>query len=258
VARWPRLAASDVPMHITQRGNNRVATFLCQHDFAQYREFLLTASASEGCAINAYALMTNHVHLLVTPQTASGPSRMMQALGRMYVRYFNLRYRRSGTLWEGRFKSALIDSSAYFLACSRYIDLNPVRAAMVMTPGAYEWSSFAQLALDVTDPLVTFHPAYLALGRSAPERCRAYGAWCAGAEPTDQHDAIRRATLGGSAIGSEPFRQRLAKSLQRCVIRLPHGGDRRGNRAPIKGSESLIQQDLKPAIKDSDPMMRTP
>ena len=235
MARWPRLAASDVPMHITQRGNNRVATFLCQHDFAQYREFLLTASASEGCAINAYALMTNHVHLLVTPQTASGPSRMMQALGRMYVRYFNARYRRSGTLWEGRFKSALIDSSAYFLSCSRYIDLNPVRAAMVMTPGAYEWSSFAQLALGITDPLVTFHSAYLALGRTAPDRCRAYDAWCVSAQAPDEHDVIRRATLGGSAIGSEPFRRRLAQSFCRRVIRMPHGGDRQSTHA--RGSD---------------------
>jgi len=236
MARWPRLSATDVPMHITQRGNNRASTFLCKHDFAQYRQLLFAASASEGCAIHAYALMTNHVHLLVTPQTATGPSRMMQILGRMYVRYHNARYQRSGTLWEGRFKSALIDSSAYFLACSRYIDLNPVRAAMVTTPEAYEWSSFAQLALGIPDPLVAFHPAYLALGRTAPDRCRAYRAWCFDAAGDDERDAIRHATHGGSALGSDAFRQRMAQRLRRRVIRLPRGGDRRSDAARSSGS----------------------
>jgi putative transposase len=178
MARWPRLAVPGVPMHITQRGNNRIAPFADAADFAQYRAFLQHASAREGCAIHASALMTNHVHLLVTPSRTAGASRMMQLLGRLYVRYFNKRHHRSGTLWEGRFKSALVDSSAYFLTCSRYIDLNPLRAGLVQTPDAYEWSSFACLGLARTDALITRHPEYLALGNTAEQRSRAYRAVC--------------------------------------------------------------------------------
>lgn len=215
-------------MHITQRGNNRMSTFLCEHDFAQYRALLRTASAAAECSIHAYALMTNHVHLLVTPQTATGASHLMQRLGRMYVRYFNERYGRTGTLWEGRFKSALIDSSAYYLACSRYIDLNPVRAALVSAPGDYEWSSFAHLGMEAPDPLVTLHPEYLALGCTPADRRRAYRAWCAGAEPHRQRDAIRQATHGGSALGSAAFRQGMAEALRRRVTRWTHGGSRHG------------------------------
>lgn len=215
-------------MHITQRGNNRTPTFLDEYDFAHYRELLRVASKSAGCTIHAYALMTNHVHLLVTPSTTTSSSRMMQILGRLYVRYFNTRSRRTGTLWEGRFRSALIDSSSYYLACSRYIDLNPVRAGMVTSPGDYEWSSFAKLGLGTPDPLVTFHPEYLALARTAPDRCRAYTALCTVDDASNAHSAIRQATKGGSALGSDEFHQRMAQSLRRRVVRLPTVGYPRG------------------------------
>lgn len=231
MARWPRLTAPGIPMHITHRGNNRMHTFLCEHDFAQYRAFLHTASASAGCAIHAYALMTNHVHLLITPQTTTGASQIMQCLGRLYVRYFNARHQRSGTLWEGRFKSALVDSAAYFLTCSRYIDLNPVRAGMVSAPGEYEWSSFAHLGHGIPDPLVTHHAEYLALGRTAPDRRRAYRRWCTITESDHERDAIRRATHEGSALGNAAFQARMAQALGRCVLRAQHGGPRYGVRS---------------------------
>jgi putative transposase len=227
MSRWPRLAVPGVPMHITQRGNNRVATFADVADFAQYRACLQHASAREGCAIHAYALMTNHVHLLVTPPNTTGVSRMMQLLGRMYVRYFNARHRRSGTLWEGRFKSALVDSSAYFLTCSRYIDMNPVQAGIVDAPNAYEWSSYSCLGNSRTDPLVTLHAEYLALGRTAAERSRAYRALCGVAIATRTRAEIRRATLGGAALGTDEFNVRMTQTLQRRVTRRPHGGDQR-------------------------------
>jgi len=171
--------------------------------------------------------MSNHVHLLVVPQCSTSASRMMQRLGRLYVRYFNARYHRSGTLWEGRFKSALVDSSTYYLTCSRYIDMNPVRAGLVRVPADYEWSSFACLGLGRSDPLVTLHPEYLALGGSAPERCHAYRALCDAANSGRSLSAIRRATRGGAALGSDSFKQQLARELRRPVTRISHGGNRR-------------------------------
>ena len=231
MARWPRLAVAGMPLHITQRGNNRVATFSDDLDFAQYRAFLNHASSHEEGAIHAYALMTNHVHLLVTPANIAAASRMMQRLGRLYVRYFNARYHRSGTLWEGRFKSALVDSSTYFLSCSRYIDLNPVRAGIVGTPAAYEWWSFACLGMARNDPLIVLHPEYLALGVNAAQRSRVYRAMCGAAHIGDAPELIRRATQGGSALGTTSFQHQVAHALHRRVTRLPHGGDRR--RLPV-------------------------
>ena len=221
-------------MHVTQRGNNRIATFTDALDFAQYRSMLQHACAREGCAIHAYALMTNHVHLLVTPANTTGVSRMMQILGRLYVQSFNARHHRSGTLWEGRFKSALVDSSAYFLACSRYIDLNPVRAGLVDAPDAYEWSSYSCLGLGFSDSLITPHPEYLALGETASQRCHAYRALCGVVFPARTRDVIRDATRGGAALGTDEFRRQMARTLQRRVTRLPHGGSRQ--RAHRSGS----------------------
>lgn len=226
MARWPRLAVPGMPLHITQRGNNRITTFTDVADFAQYRSFLQHASALEGCAIHAYALMTNHVHLLVTPPSVTGASRMMQLLGRLYVRYFNTQHHRSGTLWEGRFKSVLVDSSTYFLTCSRYIDLNPFRAGLVATPDAYEWSSFACLGRARPDPLITLHPEYLALGHTAEQRSSAYRAMCDVINSNRSREVIRRATQGGAALGNDEFQQRLATVLRRRVTRLRHGGNR--------------------------------
>ena len=227
MARWPRLTAPGIPMHITQRGNNRATTFLTEEDFGQYREFLRHASERENCTIHAYALMSNHVHLLVMPQSTTSASRLMQRLGRLYVRYFNTRYHRSGTLWEGRFKSALVETSTYYLTCSRYIDLNPVRAGLVRSPADYAWSSFACLGLGRPDPLLTLHPQYLALGDTVLQRCDAYVALCDAANTGRSRSAIRRATHGGAALGCNDFKQQLVRELRRPVTRARHGGSRR-------------------------------
>jgi putative transposase len=133
---------SDVPVHIVQRGNNRQAIFFADEDYRAYLGWLNEAATRWACAIHAYVLMTNHVHLLLSPTDPKGVSGLMQYLGRRYVPYINHRYRRSGTLWEGRFKSSLIQSETYLLLCHRYIELNPVRAAMVVAPGDYPWSSW--------------------------------------------------------------------------------------------------------------------
>lgn len=176
--RAPRLVVPDAPLHITQRGVDRCATFLADEDFAFYQWALGEATTKAQCAIHAYVLMTNHVHLLLTPLDSAGPSRLMRSLGRRYVGYFNARYRRTGTLWEGRFRSALVDSVPYLFACSRYIELNPTRAGLVDDPAAYPWSSFRHNAGGVDDPVLSPHPQYSALGshraapRSAPRIAR--------------------------------------------------------------------------------------
>ncbi len=137
MARLGRYFLPDQPLHVIQRGNNRQAIFFAAEDYARYRDWLAEAAARAGCAIHAYVLMTNHVHLLATPARADSLPRMMQLLGRRYVRHVNAAYRRSGTLWEGRYRAAPIDSEAYFLACCRTIELNPVRAGMVDHPRAF-------------------------------------------------------------------------------------------------------------------------
>jgi putative transposase len=142
MARLGRYFLPDQPLHVIQRGNNREAIFFAENDYGCYRDWLAAAAAEYGCAIHAYVLMTNHVHLLVTPRAAQSLPRTMQSLGRRYVRHINTRYRRTGTLWEGRYRAAPIDSEAYFLACCRYIELNPVRARMVRHPRDYAWSSY--------------------------------------------------------------------------------------------------------------------
>ena len=142
MARLGRYLLPEQPLHVIQRGNNRAPIFFGVEDYARYRAWLAAAAAEYGCAIHAYVLMTNHVHLLVTPRQAESLPRAMQSLGRRYVRYVNAAYHRTGTLWEGRYRAAPIDSEAYLLACSRYIELNPVRAGMVRHPRDYRWSSW--------------------------------------------------------------------------------------------------------------------
>ncbi len=142
MARLPRLVAPGQAHHIIQRGNNRQAIFADERDYGVFLERLAEASARFGLAIHAYVLMTNHVHILATPQAAASMGRVMQSVGRRYVRYFNHVYGRTGTLWEGRYRATPIAAEDYLLACSRYIELNPVRAGMVVSPAHYRWSRY--------------------------------------------------------------------------------------------------------------------
>ena len=178
-----------------------MACFVDEADRERYLRTLLHTSERANCAIHAYVLMPNHAHLLVTAGDHRAPARMMQALGRTYVRYFNARHGRTGTLWEGRYHSSLIDSVRYFFQCSRYIETNPVRAGMVSEPAAYRWSSFRANADGAPDALVRRHPLYLALGRSGPERRAAYRALFDAPLPPVVLDAIRRAGNRGKQLG---------------------------------------------------------
>ncbi len=219
--RRPRLELPGVPMHITHRGVNRAATFLDEEDCAAYMQALEAAAQAESVAIHAYVLMSNHVHLLVGAERPGAVSRMMQSLGRRYVRAFNARHGRTGTLWEGRYKSCLVDSDEYLLRCLRYIELNPVRASMVVWPWEHRWSSVHfHLGLRPGSRL-TPHPVYLALG-DAVARANVYCELLL--EPLGEEvlAGIRDHLRQERALGSPLFQEMVAKTLNRpAAVRRP-------------------------------------
>lgn len=225
--RLPRNLVAGLAQHVIVRGNNRQAVFFADSDYRLYLESLKLAADRYTCAIHAYVLMTNHVHLLVTPSTDDGLSRMIQSVGRRYVRYINAIYQRTGTLWEGRFKAALIDSERYLLTCMRYIELNPVRAGMIKEPGAYPWSSYPVNASGKTSDLITPHTVYLSLSSSDRERQQMYRQLFQVDIDTDDLNRIRSATQRGEVIGHQRFRDQIADVLARQIEKMPHGGDRK-------------------------------
>jgi len=215
MARKPRLDLPGVAQHIVQRGNDRQPCFFAAGDYERYRHDLRQIASNEGCAVHAYVLMTNHVHLLMTPAQAGSVACVMQALGRRYVRYVNDRYDRTGTLWEGRYKACLVDSAAYLLSCYRYIELNPVRAAMVADPANHAWSSFHANALGIHDPLVQPHPSYQALGADIDERRAAYRSLVMASVDDEEIEAIRTHLQRQHAFGSPRFRDAIESQLGR-------------------------------------------
>ena len=204
MARRTRLCPAGIPQHIIQRGNNRQRCFLDATDFATFANCLAEYSTHYEVAIHAWVFMDNHVHLLVTPMHDDAVSGMMQAVGRRYVRYFNDRYKRTGTLWEGRYRSCLVQKSDYFLACQRYIELNPVRARMVAFPVEYHWSSYQCNALGTPSNLCTPHDEYLLLGSNDFERMENYRRLFAG-DSEIPDDYISRTVNTGSVLGDEQF-----------------------------------------------------
>ena len=207
--RPPRLDLAGIPQHVVQRGVDRRPCFVLEIHYLEYLRHLLEQAEKFGCQIHAYALMCNHVHLLATPSESGDVGRMMQSLGRRYVGFFNFMMERTGTLWEGRFKSCLVDSESYLLHCYRYIELNPVRAGIVEDPGFFRWSSFRCNAMGQANQLVTPHPAYLSLGSTPQDRIHAYRDFVAeGCKPAEV-DGIRAMTMRQRVYGSEQFRKQL-------------------------------------------------
>ena len=206
MARLPRFSPAGMPLHVIQRGNNRSVCFADEQDFSAYANWLKEYSVEHGVSVHAWVFMTNHVHLLVTPETDGALSAMMQALGRRYVRYFNHQYLRSGTLWEGRFKSSAVQSEIYLLQCYRYIELNPVRASMVRDPAEYPWSSYRSNGLGVKTTLCTPHNEYLNLGTDKEERTTAYRALFNAHVDGKLIQEIREAVNKGLALGNEHFK----------------------------------------------------
>ena len=219
----PRLRFADIPMHIIQRGVNRAPCFIHRANYWKYLDELQLAARETGCAVHAYVLMTNHVHLLVTPPDETAASRMMQRLGTRYVRYFNAAHERTGTLWEGRFRSCLVSTDDYFLACQRYIELNPVRAGMVASPGEHRWSSYPANAQGRIDPLVTPHPLYLGLASDDATRWKAYAALVASGISDSQRDQITRHTQQGRALGPPAFQRWIRRTLGQETRVRPRG-----------------------------------
>jgi putative transposase len=219
MARLPRLTVPGYPHHIIQRGNNRQAIF---GDSADYEALLamLDENAREfGVAIHAYVLMSNHFHLLATPETTEGIPRMMQAVGRRYVRRFNQMHARTGTLWEGRYKSTIIQAERYLLACMVYIDLNPVRAGLVAEPATYPWSSHPHYLGLRRDKLVSPHPLFWALGNTPFARDAAYAELvAAGISPKQKLD-LSESALHGWALGEPDYVADLQRRTQRRVAR---------------------------------------
>lgn len=217
--RRARLSIPGIPWHIIQRGNNRAVCFYAEEDYQFYLHFLEEFSVKFGCTIHAYVLMTNHVHLLLTPQQADSASLLMKHLGQRYVQYINRTYRRSGTLWEGRFRSCLTQTEDYVLACYRYIELNPVRAGMVMKPQDYRWSSYHANALGKGSRLITPHEEYRRLGVDDAARRDAYRALFRAHLDEEVVGQIRGATNGNFALGGERFQKEVEAMLGRRARR---------------------------------------
>ncbi|SEI45544.1 transposase [Frateuria terrea] len=231
--RLPRLELPGVPLHITQRGINKGAIFLDEEDRYHFRHLLRRAFRDQAVALHAFVLMDNHFHLLVTPAAVGTLSNAMGRVGQAYVQAFNLRHHRCGALWQGRFKSCLVQSERYLLTVMRYIELNPVRAAMVDAPEDYRWSSVHTHLGRARDPLVTPHPLYLALGSDPTARADAYRRWLdAGIAPDDLHH-LRAYARQERALGDERFQRMVETTLGRPASCRPRG--RPAKRASQRG-----------------------
>jgi putative transposase len=235
-----RLEPAGVSLHVVQRGNNRASCFFSDVDRRFYLNCLRHYAERRECAIHAYVLMTNHVHLLVTPKRDGGVSLLMQDLGRRYVRTVNEAQTRTGTLWEGRFKSNLIDSETYLLACHRYIELNPVRAGSVAHPEDYPWSSHRHYASGETSQLISEHAVFLRLGKTPEQRSSEFLAMFQGSQSDHELSALRHSLNKGWALGSEDFLDRMEVVLGRSV-RPPRLG--RPAKHPSGRSEDFLPQD---------------
>lgn len=217
MARLPRLTVAGYPHHVIQRGNNRQAIVKTDADREVLLELLGENAKKHQVAINAYVLMDNHFHLLLTPETGEGVPLMMQAVGRRYVRYFNDLHQRTGTLWEGRYKSTLIQSDRYLLACMAYLDLNPVRAGIVGDPRQYVWSSHHHFVGQTNDRRVTPHSLYWSLGNTPFAREAAYTELVRAGLAADEQHAITIATMRGWALGDAGFVEALQKQTRRRI-----------------------------------------
>ncbi|AOF84653.1 transposase IS200 like family protein [Hydrogenophaga sp. RAC07] len=231
MARLPRLTVAGYPHHVIQRGNNRQPIVKTDADREVLLELMGENAKKHQVAINAYVLMDNHFHLLLTPETGEGVPLMMQAVGRRYVRYFNDLYQRTGTLWEGRYKSTLIQTDRYLLACMAYLDLNPVRAGIVNDPKQYVWSSHRHFIGQTSDRRVTPHPLVWSLGNTPFAREAAYTELVRAGLAADAQQAITHATLHGWALGDEGFVETLQKQTSRRI------SEARAGRPPMPPSD---------------------
>lgn len=203
--RRPRIFIPGHPVHVIQRGNNRGQVFFGGEDGKKYLDWLAAAATQHGLAIHAYVLMSNHIHLLASPEHSQSLPRAMRDVNWHYSRYVNQTQERTGSLWEGRYRASVLDSDSYFFSCSRYIELNPVRAGLAATPGAYRWSSYRHNGEAKADPVVTPHPLYMMLSDTPEARAEAYRTLFEGALAEKTVDDIRGAVNGGRPLGPDSF-----------------------------------------------------
>lgn len=233
MARLPRLTVAEFAHHVIQRGNDRQPIFREPGDQERLLSLLADNAVREKVAIHAYVLMDNHFHLLVTPQTSTGVPRMMQGVGRTYVQYFNRRYHRTGTLWEGRYRATMVQTDRYCLACMAYIDLNPVRAGIVKRPDEHRWSSYGHYRGIRTDKLITSHPVYWQLGNTPFEREARYGELVEQGLALDMERSLTESALKGWALGDDAFVADLEGRTSRRVLKAKPG------RRPLKPAANL-------------------
>jgi putative transposase len=226
MARKLRLHIAGMPVHLMQRGNNRCPCFIDDSDRLLYLSLVENAARRYDCCVHAFVLMTNHVHMLASSSDEHSISRMMKRIGESYVRTFNKRHVRTGTLWEGRFRASIVDSRSYFLTCQRYIECNPVRARIVGAAVDYPWSSFRHNALGQKSSFLTPHAAYLALGETGLQRQARYLALFAVPESAADLDLIRECVNAGLALGNADFIRQVEEATGRPASRKP-GGRRR-------------------------------
>ncbi|MFK5951388.1 MAG: transposase [Methylococcales bacterium] len=228
MARLPRYVLPGHPQHVIQRGNNRQTIFKKTEDYEFYLEKLSDAAKKHQCDIHAYVLMTNHVHLLLTPHTENGIGKMMQMIGRYYVQYFNKNYKRTGTLWEGRYKATLINTDQYLLSCMRYIEENPVRAKnMVVYPSDYPWSSYACNAQGKSNEIITPQREYKKLAKTVAGRNSAYRQLFKKTLDAQVLADIQECTNKAWVLGDDKFKRKITRHIDRAVESKGHGGDRR-------------------------------
>lgn len=221
--RKTRMYLPCVPVHVVQRGNNREACFFAVEDYQFYKELLAEGLRRYGAKLHAYCLMTNHVHLLLTPNASDSISRILQHIGRQYVCYINKTYKRSGTLWEGRHKSSLVDAENYLLACYRYIELNPVVANMVQLPDEYPWSSYPSNAWGRYDKLITPHELFLGIHQDKTEREREYRELFRVNLSVQDIHSIRQALSANQVLGEGRFKEQIEAVLERKVGYIKRG-----------------------------------
>jgi putative transposase len=215
--RKPRFYQPGMPVHVFQRGHNKEPVFFNDEDYLVYLRLLKESAEACGCLVHAYVLMTNHVHLLVTPESTTAISTLFQSIGRHFVPYMNKAYQRRGSLWEGRHKGNIIESEAYFLSCMRYIEMNPVRAGMVDYPAKYRWSSYASNAQGVDNAIIRMHEQYLALGCTPEDRQAAYRGLFAIKTDANELEMIRASLYSGTPLGNECFKKQIEVMTGRKV-----------------------------------------
>ena len=212
--RKPRFYIPKVPVHVVQRGHSSEPVFIDDGDYTAYLSWLGQAAEKHGCVIHAYVLMTNHVHILTTPDSKDSVGAMLQMLSRHFGPYLNYQYGTSGSIWEGRYKASLVQDDYYFLSCMRYIELNPVRAAMVRTARDYRWSSYRANAVDKADDLLTPHAEYLKLGKTKRTRLIAYRDLFKAHQDEEELASIRAAWQTGTPLGNALFKEKIERKLK--------------------------------------------